>query len=115
MRLGLLPVHRVFLLLTIFGGPNFALERHVSPTPGSAGALHLIPIFCRAGLAVDLGLEDADGLKTMTRRGRIGASTLVLGLRPIRSPFDRTTNEPNPDSLTISPRTAASEISSRTD
>ena len=54
-----------------------------------------------------------DGLKTMTRRGRIGTSTPVLGLRPIRSLLERTTNEPNDESFTVSPRAAASQISSR--
>ena len=29
--------------------------------------------------------------------------------------LERTTKEPNPDSFTVSPRTAASQISSRTD
>src|SRR3954451_15818034 len=56
-----------------------------------------------------------EGLNTITRRGVIGTSTLVFGLRPMRSPFERTTNEPKEDSLTVSPRTKASQISSSTD
>ena len=47
----------------------------------------------------------------MTRRGVIGTSIPVLGLRPIRSPLARTTKEPNEDSFTVSPRTMAAEIS----
>src|SRR5690348_3046824 len=62
-----------------------------------------------------LAFSTLDGLNTITRRGRIGTSTPVLGLRPTRSPFERTTNEPKPLSLTVSPRAAASQISSRTD
>ena len=48
-----------------------------------------------------------DGLKTITRRGSIGTSTPVFGLRPTRSPLLRTMNEPNEDSFTVSPRSQA--------
>ena len=48
-------------------------------------------------------LRIAEGLNTMTRRGEIGTSLPVLGLRPTRWPFLRTTNEPNDDSFTVSP------------
>jgi hypothetical protein len=40
------------------------------------------------------------GLNTITRRGAMGASVPVLGLRPIRGPFLRTTKEPNEESFT---------------
>ena len=40
-----------------------------------------------------------DGLKTSTRRGSIGTSTPVFGLRPMRRPFERTRKEPNEDKL----------------
>jgi len=45
-------------------------------------------------------LRMAEGLNTMTQRGEIGTSLPVFGLRPMRWPFLRTTNEPNDDSLT---------------
>src|SRR6478609_5796575 len=56
-------------------------------------------------------LRIADGLNTMTRRGEIGTSLPVLGLRPMRWPFLRTTKEPNEDSFTVSPRSRQSVIS----
>src|SRR6516225_10750593 len=59
-------------------------------------------------------LSMAEGLNTMTRRGEIGTSLPVLGLRPIRWPFLRTTNEPNDDNFTVSPRSRQSVISFKT-
>src|ERR1700761_1991115 len=59
-------------------------------------------------------LRIADGLNTMTRRGEIGTSLPVFGLRPMRWPFLRTTNEPNDDSFTVSPRSKQSVISFKT-
>src|ERR1700754_74479 len=56
----------------------------------------------------------ADGLNTITRRGEIGTSLPVFGLRPMRCPFLRTTNDPNEDSFTVSPRSRQSVISSNT-
>src|SRR3954464_12035786 len=56
----------------------------------------------------------ADGLKTITRRGEIGTSLPVFGLRPMRCPFLRTTNEPNDESFTVSPRSRQSVISFNT-
>src|SRR5438105_11676626 len=56
----------------------------------------------------------ADALNTITRRGEIGTSVPVLGLRPIRWPFLRTMNEPNDDSFTVSPFSRQSVISFRT-
>src|SRR5436190_8398973 len=56
-------------------------------------------------------LRMAEGLNTMTQRGEIGTSLPVFGLRPMRWPFLRTTNEPNNDSLTVSPRSRQSVIS----
>ena len=53
----------------------------------------------------------ADGLNTITRRGEIGTSVPVFGLRPIRWPFLRTMNEPNDDSFTVSPFSRQSVIS----
>src|SRR5262249_37639575 len=53
----------------------------------------------------------ADGLNTITRRGEIGTSFPVFGLRPIRCPFLRTTKEPNDDNFTVSPRSRQSVIS----
>src|SRR5208283_3844666 len=59
-------------------------------------------------------LRMADGLNTITRRGEIGTSVPVLGLRPIRWPFLRTMNEPNDDSFTVSPFSRQSVISFKT-
>src|SRR6266550_4303530 len=56
----------------------------------------------------------ADGLNTITRRGEIGTSLPVLGLRPILCPFLRTTKEPNEDSFTVSPLSRQSVISFNT-
>src|SRR4051812_49834139 len=56
-------------------------------------------------------LRIADGLNTMTRRGEIGTSLPVFGLRPTRWPFLRTTKEPKDDSFTVSPRSRQSVIS----
>src|SRR5215217_722380 len=56
-------------------------------------------------------LRIAEGLNTMTRRGEIGTSLPVLGLRPTRCPFLRTTKDPNEDSFTVSPRSRQSVIS----
>src|SRR5882672_9846460 len=56
-------------------------------------------------------LRIADGLNTITRRGEIGTSLPVLGLRPILWPFLRTTKEPKEDSFTVSPRSRQSVIS----
>src|SRR5512135_3247695 len=53
----------------------------------------------------------ADGLKTITLRGEIGTSLPVFGLRPMRWPFLRTTNDPNEESFTVSPRSRQSVIS----
>src|ERR1700733_6372660 len=53
----------------------------------------------------------ADGLNTITRRGEIGTSVPVLGLRPMRWPFLRTMNEPNDESFTVSPFSRQSVIS----
>src|SRR5262249_60227474 len=56
-------------------------------------------------------LRIAEGLNTITRRGEIGTSLPVLGFRPTRWPFLRTTNEPKDDSFTVSPRSRQSVIS----
>ena len=41
--------------------------------------------------------------KVITRRGAIGTSTPVLGLRPTRSPLSRRMKVPKPEILTFSP------------
>ena len=50
------------------------------------------------------------GLNTITRRGRIGTSSPVFGLRPMRAPFSRTANVPKDEIFTESPDTRALEI-----
>src|SRR5688500_16918310 len=61
-----------------------------------------------------LDFNTLDGLNTRTCRGRIGTSSPVLGLRPMRSFLERTWNEPKEDSLTFAPVIKASAISSST-
>src|SRR5690606_1384572 len=61
-----------------------------------------------------LDFNTLDGLNTRTCRGRIGTSSPVLGLRPIRSFLERTWKEPKDDSLTFDPAVKASPISSST-
>ena len=56
-----------------------------------------------------------DALNARTRLGLIITSTPVFGFLPIRWPFLRTVNVPNPGNLTVSPRTTQSEISFKTD
>src|ERR1043166_3642756 len=52
------------------------------------------------------------GRNTSTRRGAIGTSSPVLGLRPMRCDFCRTAKVPNEESLTVSLRASAAQISS---
>ncbi len=49
-------------------------------------------------------LSMSDGLNANALRDAIGASTPVLEFRPVRGPLLRTTNDPNEDSFTVSPR-----------
>src|SRR5258705_3000239 len=56
----------------------------------------------------------AEGLNSITRRGEIGSSVPVFGLRPIRWPFLRTMNDPNDDNFTVSPFSRQSVISFKT-
>ena len=51
------------------------------------------------------------GRNTRTRRGVIGTSWPVFGLRPTRSPLARMPKEPNDDNLTVSPPARLSETS----
>src|SRR6058998_585046 len=59
----------------------------------------------RVGLAFIWVFMRGDALNARTRLGLIITSTPVLGFLPIRWPFLRTVNVPNPASLTVSPRT----------
>src|SRR5262249_51507322 len=54
-----------------------------------------------------------DARKTSTRRGRIGTSCPVFGLRPTRWPLSRTVKLPNEEIFTDSPRAKASTTSER--
>src|SRR5262245_34704036 len=51
---------------------------------------------------------------TSTRRGVIGTSWPVLGLRPMRCPLSRIPNDPNEDNFTVSPRSRLAMISRST-
>src|SRR5581483_6394588 len=53
------------------------------------------------------------GRNTSTRRGVIGTSWPVLGLRPMRSPFLRMPKEPNEESFTAWPAARLDDISFR--
>src|SRR6185437_15261290 len=53
------------------------------------------------------------GRNTSTRRGAIGTSSPVFGLRPMRCAFCRTAKVPKEESFTDSPRASAAQISSR--
>src|ERR1700754_1098155 len=52
--------------------------------------------------------------KVRTRRGAIGTSTPVLGLRPMRSPLSRSTKVPKPEIFTFSLSAIAPHISDST-
>src|SRR4029078_4643855 len=52
--------------------------------------------------------------KTSTRRGVIGTSWPVFGLRPILWPLSRIPKEPNEDTFTVSPRSSLATISRST-
>src|SRR5204863_9390398 len=67
--------------------------------------------FVSAGAVLMRCLRIAEGLNTITRRGEIGTSVPVLGLRPILCPLLRTTNDPKEDNLTVSPRSRQSVVS----
>src|SRR5258707_12427513 len=58
-------------------------------------------------------LRTFDARKTSTRRGRIGTSCPVFGLRPTRWPLSRTVKLPNDEIFTDSPRAKASTTSDR--
>ena len=73
----------------------------------------LITLYFKADLI--RSLSTCDGRKTKTRRGKIGTSSPVFGLRPTRWPFWRTEKLPNDEIFTISPRPSASVTSSKTD
>src|SRR3546814_8703840 len=53
--------------------------------------------------------------KVITRRGRMGTSTPVLGLRPIRCALSRSTKVPKPEIFTFCPSDSASDICDRID
>src|SRR5215216_101605 len=87
-------------------------ERFLSSAeePSSTSADALVP----DGLLLICCFRIADGLNTTTRRGEIVAAVPVFGLRPMRSFFLRTMNDPNDESLTVSPFARVSVISLRT-
>src|SRR5579863_2469197 len=88
------------------GGSNIAcMERYSAAGLGA-------PAWDSAELIWSLSTWEAR--KTKTRRGWIGTSVPVLGLRPTRLPFLRTVKLPNDEILTISLRASALAISFRT-
>ena len=94
--------------------PGARLDRHSRPPGPFPGAL---PGTFGTGLRLSLMrfFSTCDGRKTRTLAARIGTSSPVLGLRPMRWPFWRMENVPNEESLTVSPSARASMISPRTD
>src|SRR4029079_2636566 len=79
---------------------------HRRPTPSAPG----LNRYFASGSPLMRCLRIADALNTTTRRAEIGTSLPVLGLRPTRWPFLRTTNEPKEDNFTVSPRSRQSVI-----
>src|SRR3546814_8383213 len=53
--------------------------------------------------------------KVITRRGRMGTSTPVLGLRPMRCALSRSTKVPKPEIFTFCPPASASDMCERID
>ncbi len=68
----------------------------------------------RLRLAIDPLFEDRRRLEHHHPARRNQHFCPSFGLRPMRSPFLRTTNEPNDESFTVSPRSRQSVISLRT-
>src|SRR5258708_11407861 len=60
-----------------------------------------------------LFFRTCEARNTRTLRGRMGTSSPVLGLRPIRCPFWRTEKLPKDEIFTVSPRVSDSTISLR--
>jgi hypothetical protein len=103
---------RTGLLLSIsYDSPSGLLNRE-----NRAGPLLFAESRSTPGLFASLiaSLSTGEGLNVKTRRGAMGASTRVFGLRPVRSRLPRTLKTPNDDNFICSPRTSAFEISSRT-
>src|SRR6202008_960020 len=80
--------------------PLSADNNHHSPSTSSS-LLVIGKLLMRA-------LSTLDARKTRTRRGRIGTSCPVFGLRPTRCPLSRTVKLPNDEIFTDSPRAKAS-------
>src|SRR5262245_3132643 len=103
-------VHAVLPNRTRAGLPSQPRPRNCTWSMMTLRLRYLSSAGC-SGSALIRCFRMAEGLNTITRRGEIGTSLPVLGLRPILCPLLRTTNEPNEDSLTVSPRSRQSVIS----
>src|SRR5579872_2583280 len=93
-----------------FGG---GVRRHIEKIKHT----HATPVFGARPLPSALLIwpfKTCEARKMRTRRGLIGTSLPVFGLRPKRRPLRRTAKLPKDEILTISPRARASEISPRT-
>src|ERR1700691_1586931 len=88
------------------------VDQHIPLTCGQGETVHGQDWDLSAWLI--LAFSALDGSNTISRRGGVILAP-VLGLRPTRTVFGRTTNEPKSESLTVSPRAAASLILSRSD
>src|SRR5215470_2104264 len=69
--------------------------------------------FAASGAPLINDFRTFDARKTSTRRGRIGTSCPVFGLRPTRWPLSRTVKLPKDEIFTDSPRANASTTSER--
>ena len=67
-----------------------------------------------ARFVVGAGRGEFAGVPGKARAGEMGTSCPVFGLRPTRSPFERTIKEPKEESFTDSPRMTQALISSST-
>src|SRR5688572_31938999 len=82
-------------------------DGHELTTVYSAAVLRVKPLLMRSFMMLL-------GRKISTRRGVIGTSSPVFGLRPMRRPLSLTPKDPNEDSFTFSPRDRVTEISLNT-
>ena len=101
---------------------RLCLRRHIAPfcgpnlTFGLDQNLGVGSVAAPAQQLVDPVLKHVRGAEHQhAARGRIGTSSPVFGLRPMRCALSRTENVPNDETLTNSPRANVLEISSSTD
>ncbi len=105
----------VSLSAVVEGAELHAIVVHRGDLPATTLTLVRSPRAGRQQRAVDASLQGEGGAEDEDSLGKIGTSSPVLGLRPTRCAFCRTTKLPNEEIFIISPRANASDISSRMD